>query len=100
MTLLEVFSTVQVNVVLTGALVKHVVEGAIGHPVCDDDGVRGGRRLTRSQHGQHIGVGEYPGMGPRKRDTGKETEKYTYRMGHMRDNLNPNNFHTDQHVSK
>lgn len=37
---------------------KHIVERAIGHPVCDYDWVRGGRRLTRPQHGQHIWVGE------------------------------------------
>lgn len=37
--------------VLTGAFMQHVVEGAIRHPVCDDDRVRGGRRLTCSQHG-------------------------------------------------
>lgn len=45
-------------VLLTGPLVKHIVEGAIGHPVCNYDWMRGGRSLTRPQHGQHIGVGE------------------------------------------
>lgn len=36
--------------VLTGAFMQNIVEGAIRHPVCDDDGVRGRRRLTCSQH--------------------------------------------------
>lgn len=47
--------------VLTGALVQHVVEGAVRHPVCDDDGVRGRRRLAGSQHGEDVRVGKYPG---------------------------------------
>lgn len=34
--------------VLTGAFMQNIVEGAIRHPVCDDDGVRGRRRLTCS----------------------------------------------------
>lgn len=40
---------------------QDVVEGAIWHPVCDDDGVGGRRRLTCSQHRQDIWVGKYPG---------------------------------------
>lgn len=45
-------------VLLTGPLVKHIVEGAIGHPVCNYDWMRGGRSLTRPQHRQHVWVGE------------------------------------------
>ena len=56
------------GLVLTGALVQHVVEGAVGHPVCDDDGVGRGRSLATPQHGQHVWMGEYPGMSPRRTD--------------------------------
>lgn len=45
---------------LTCPLVQHVVEGAIGHPVADDDGVgcRGG--LAGAQHWEHVGVRKDP----------------------------------------
>lgn len=47
-----------VCVLLTGPLVKHIVKGAIGHPVCNYDWMRGRWSLTRPQHGQHVWVGE------------------------------------------
>lgn len=50
--------------VLTGAFMQNVVEGAIRHPVCDDDRVRG-RRQTCSQHREDIRMGKYPGMEPK-----------------------------------
>lgn len=45
---------------LTGPLVQDVVQGAIGHPVADDDGVRSWRGLAGAQHRQHVGVGKDP----------------------------------------
>jgi len=45
---------------------QDVVQGAIGHPVGDDDRVRGGRRLTCSHHGEDIWVREDPEMGGRR----------------------------------
>lgn len=45
---------------LTSAFVQHIVKGAVGHPVGDDDGVRSGGRLAGTQHWQHIWVGENP----------------------------------------
>lgn len=64
------------RVLLTGPLVKHIVEGAIGHPVCNYDWMRGRWRLTRPQHGQHVGVGEDSTTGetPRWRGTHEHTE--------------------------
>lgn len=53
---------------------QNVVERAIRHPVCDDDGVRGRRRLTCSQHRQHIWVGKYPGREGGSGRTDKETD--------------------------
>lgn len=78
--------------VLTGAFMQNVVEGAIRHPVCDDDRVRG-RRQTCSQHGEDIRMGKYPGMEPkgggkgwrwggregRERDRQKDAEDATHR---------------------
>lgn len=45
---------------LTGPLVQDVVQGAIGHPVADDNGVGSWRGLAGAQHWQHIGVGKDP----------------------------------------
>lgn len=45
---------------LTCPLVQHVVEGAVGHPVADDDGVRRRGGLAGAQHRQHVGVREDP----------------------------------------
>ena len=42
---------------------QNVVQGAIRHPVGDDDGVGGRRRLTCAQHGEDIWVREDPEMG-------------------------------------
>lgn len=41
---------------LTCAFVEYVVEGAVGHPVGDDDGVGGRRCLAAPKHRQHVGV--------------------------------------------
>lgn len=45
---------------LTGPLVQHVVQGAIGHPVADDNGVGSWGGLASTQHRQHIRVGKDP----------------------------------------
>lgn len=65
---------------------QDIVEGAIWHPVCDDDGVGGRRRLTCSQHRQHIWVGKYPGMeGWWKDSQGDTQEKWeTHNSNEMR----------------
>lgn len=57
--------------VLTGAFMQNVVEGAVRHPVCDDDRVRG-RRQTRSQNREDIRMGKYPGMEPKGGGQGRE----------------------------
>lgn len=55
---------------LTGPLVQHVVQGAIGHPVADDNGVGSWRGLASTQHRQHIRVGKDPAKEVRALRTG------------------------------
>lgn len=64
---------------------QDVVEGAIWHPVCDDDGVGGRRRLTCSQHRQDIWMGKYPGReggggGRTAKETPGKSGRHTTRM--------------------
>lgn len=41
---------------LTGAFMQHVVQGSVWHPVCDESGVRSRRRLTGTEHWEHVGM--------------------------------------------
>lgn len=60
---------------LTCALVEYIIERAVRHPMCDDDGVGGRGCLACPKDRKDIRVGKYPRMGD------EETRRMGIRKG-------------------